>query len=395
MAIKTVNALSHYTDWTIGHVHAGALGWVAMISIGSLYHLIPKVFGRPQMHSIGLINAHFWLATIGTVLYIASMWVNGITQGLMWRAAGAFMTTGGVARRLIDFANACVGHIRGGLAIAAVLACMLFAALSGSSPATVAAVGSIAIAGMVRSGYPQAFGAGIVCNAGTLGILIPPSIVMVVYAAATETGAFMTTGGVARRLIDFANACVGHIRGGLAIAAVLACMLFAALSGSSPATVAAVGSIAVAGMVRSGYPRAFGAGIICNAGTLGILIPPSIVMVVYAAATETFYPAVLEFEGMDVVVLAIALRIPRDQRLAAPVALDPEVVRILGLEDPHVVPLPVGEAALEPLGEPPEALMAPENQGFAAFRGPVAGAAVLDEQAVPLPRQRYHRSSGR
>jgi C4-dicarboxylate transporter DctM subunit len=101
--------------------------------------------------------------------------------------AGAFMTTGGVARRLIDFANACVGHIRGGLAIGAVLACMLFAALSGSSPATVAAVGSIAIAGMVRSGYPQAFGAGIVCNAGTLGILIPPSVVMVVYAAATET----------------------------------------------------------------------------------------------------------------------------------------------------------------------------------------------------------------
>ncbi|GAB6387865.1 C4-dicarboxylate TRAP transporter large permease protein DctM [Stutzerimonas marianensis] len=101
--------------------------------------------------------------------------------------AGAFMTTGGVAKRLIDFANACVGHIRGGLAIGAVLACMLFAALSGSSPATVAAVGSIAIAGMVRSGYPQAFGAGIVCNAGTLGILIPPSVVMVVYAAATET----------------------------------------------------------------------------------------------------------------------------------------------------------------------------------------------------------------
>ncbi|PKM04969.1 MAG: cytochrome-c oxidase, cbb3-type subunit I [Gammaproteobacteria bacterium HGW-Gammaproteobacteria-6] len=86
MAIKTVNALSHYTDWTIGHVHAGALGWVAMISIGSLYHLIPKVFGREAMHSTGLINAHFWLATIGTVLYIVSMWVNGITQGLMWRA---------------------------------------------------------------------------------------------------------------------------------------------------------------------------------------------------------------------------------------------------------------------------------------------------------------------
>lgn len=101
--------------------------------------------------------------------------------------AGSFMTTGGVARRLIDFANACVGHIRGGLAIGSVLACMLFAALSGSSPATVAAVGSIAIAGMVRSGYPKEFAAGIVTNAGTLGILIPPSVVMVVYAAATET----------------------------------------------------------------------------------------------------------------------------------------------------------------------------------------------------------------
>ena len=101
--------------------------------------------------------------------------------------AGSFMTTGGVARRPIAFANACVGHIRGGLAIGSVLACMLFAALSGSSPATVAAVGSIAIAGMVRSGYPQEFAAGIVTNAGTLGILIPPSVVMVVYAAATET----------------------------------------------------------------------------------------------------------------------------------------------------------------------------------------------------------------
>jgi cytochrome c oxidase cbb3-type subunit 1 len=67
-------------------VHAGALGWVAMISIGAVYHMIPRLYGRPQMHSIALINTHFWLATIGTVLYIASMWVNGITQGLMWRA---------------------------------------------------------------------------------------------------------------------------------------------------------------------------------------------------------------------------------------------------------------------------------------------------------------------
>ncbi len=88
MAIKTVNALSHYTDWTVGHVHSGALGWVAMVSIGSLYHLIPVMFGRKSgdMFSTGLVNVHFWLATIGTVLYIAAMWVNGIMQGLMWRA---------------------------------------------------------------------------------------------------------------------------------------------------------------------------------------------------------------------------------------------------------------------------------------------------------------------
>jgi cytochrome c oxidase cbb3-type subunit 1 len=86
MSIKTVNSLSHYTDWTIGHVHSGALGWVAMISIGSMYHLIPVLFGKSKMYSTDLINTHFWMSTIGTVLYIASMWVNGILQGLMWRA---------------------------------------------------------------------------------------------------------------------------------------------------------------------------------------------------------------------------------------------------------------------------------------------------------------------
>jgi len=86
MSIKTVNSLSHYTDWGIGHVHSGALGWVAMISIGATYHLLPIMFGKKEMYSIPLINLHFWLSTAGTVLYIASMWVNGLMQGLMWRA---------------------------------------------------------------------------------------------------------------------------------------------------------------------------------------------------------------------------------------------------------------------------------------------------------------------
>ena len=94
--------------------------------------------------------------------------------------AGTLMTSGGVARRMIDFADACVGHMHGGLAMASVLACMLFAAVSGSSPATVVAIGSIVIAGMINLGYTKKFAAGVICNAGTLGILIPPSIVLVV-----------------------------------------------------------------------------------------------------------------------------------------------------------------------------------------------------------------------
>ncbi|TXH95081.1 MAG: cytochrome-c oxidase, cbb3-type subunit I, partial [Pseudomonas sp.] len=86
MSIKTVNSLSHYTDWTVGHVHSGALGWVGLISMGSLYYLIPRMFGRTTMYSVSAISVHFWAATIGIVLYIAAMWIAGVMQGLMWRA---------------------------------------------------------------------------------------------------------------------------------------------------------------------------------------------------------------------------------------------------------------------------------------------------------------------
>lgn len=85
MSSKTVNALSHYTDWTIGHVHAGALGWVAMVSIGAIYHMVEKLW-RVPLYSTKLVNTHFWMAIIGTVIYITAMWVSGIMQGLMWRA---------------------------------------------------------------------------------------------------------------------------------------------------------------------------------------------------------------------------------------------------------------------------------------------------------------------
>ncbi|WP_157669563.1 cytochrome-c oxidase, cbb3-type subunit I [Chitinibacter sp. FCG-7] len=103
MAIKSVNALSHYTDWTVGHVHSGALGWVAMISIGSIYYLIPRLFGREQMWSVKLIEVHFWIATLGVVLYIASMWISGVTQGLMWRAIN---TDGTLTYAFIDAVKA-------------------------------------------------------------------------------------------------------------------------------------------------------------------------------------------------------------------------------------------------------------------------------------------------
>jgi len=89
MAIKTVNSLSHYTDWTIAHVHSGSLGWVAMITIGSLYAMAPRALGRPAMHSNRGMELHFWLHLIGTLLYVIAMWAAGVTEGMVWRATGA------------------------------------------------------------------------------------------------------------------------------------------------------------------------------------------------------------------------------------------------------------------------------------------------------------------
>lgn len=150
------------------------LGMPIAISLGLASTLTILLFSHDSLASLAL---KFWATSENFVLLAIPFFI----------LAGNFMTTGGVARRMIDFAVACLGHLRGGLAIASVMACMLFAAVSGSSPATVVAVGSIVIAGMVRTGYSKEFAAGVICNAGTLGILIPPSIVMVVYAAATES----------------------------------------------------------------------------------------------------------------------------------------------------------------------------------------------------------------
>ncbi|MGC9371633.1 MAG: TRAP transporter large permease, partial [Paracoccaceae bacterium] len=151
------------------------------------------LIGVPIAVSLGTASMVFLLvfsdtslASIAQSLYQAMAGHYTLLAIPFFILASSFMSTGGVARRIIRFSIACVGHLRGGLAIAGVFACMLFAALSGSSPATVVAIGSIVIAAMRKVGYTRDFAAGVICNAGTLGILIPPSIVMVVYASATD-----------------------------------------------------------------------------------------------------------------------------------------------------------------------------------------------------------------
>ncbi len=151
------------------------------------------LIGAPIAVSLGLSSILFMmlfsdtsLATIAQQLFNALEGHYTLLAIPFFILASTFMSTGGVAKRIIRFAIACVGHLRGGLAIASVFACMLFAALSGSSPATVVAIGSICIVAMRQVGYSREFAAGLICNAGTLGILIPPSIVMVVYAAAVD-----------------------------------------------------------------------------------------------------------------------------------------------------------------------------------------------------------------
>ena len=147
---------------------------------------IAVALGLSSILFLMMFAEHFSLASIAQTLFSAFEGHYTLMAIPFFILASTFMSTGGVARRIIRFAIAIVGPFPGGLAMASVFACMLFAALSGSSPATVVAIGGIVIAGMVSVGYTKAFAAGVICNAGTLGILIPPSIVMVVYAAATD-----------------------------------------------------------------------------------------------------------------------------------------------------------------------------------------------------------------
>ncbi|GGP66631.1 C4-dicarboxylate ABC transporter permease [Shewanella algicola] len=158
--------------------------------------LICMMIGMPIAIALGfssmltiLLFSNDSLASVALKLYESTSEHYTLLAIPFFILSSAFLSTGGVARRIIDFAMDSVGHIRGGLAMASVMACMLFAAVSGSSPATVAAIGSIVIVGMVRAGYPEKFAAGVITTSGTLGILIPPSIVMLVYAAATEVSA--------------------------------------------------------------------------------------------------------------------------------------------------------------------------------------------------------------
>ncbi|MBT0956386.1 TRAP transporter large permease [Alphaproteobacteria bacterium KMM 3653] len=155
--------------------------------------IVLLLIGVPIAVSLGLSSMVFLLmfsetslSSIAQSMYQAMAGHFTLLAIPFFVLASSFMSTGGVAKRIIRFSIACVGHLRGGLAIAGVFACMIFAALSGSSPATVVAIGTIVIAAMQQAGYTKEFAAGVICNAGTLGILIPPSIVMVVYASATD-----------------------------------------------------------------------------------------------------------------------------------------------------------------------------------------------------------------
>ena len=139
MSIKTVNSLSHYTDWTVGHVHSGALGWVGLVSMGSIYYLLPRLSGKKEMWSKRLIEVHFWVATIGIVLYIASMWIAGVMQGLMWRAVNA---DGTLTYTFVESVKATfpyyVIRLSGGLLYLAgmlIMACNTYKTVSGSKPA--------------------------------------------------------------------------------------------------------------------------------------------------------------------------------------------------------------------------------------------------------------------
>ncbi len=164
---------------------------VTLFLLGALFVLL--LMGVPVAISLGLASVTTMLLFGDQSLlslsqkFFHTMQVYPLLAVPFFILAGAFMTTGGVAKRMIAFANALVGHFRGGLAMAALLASAFFAAVSGSAPATVVAVGSVMIIGMVNSGYTRKFAAGVICNAGTLGILIPPSLVMVVYGAITES----------------------------------------------------------------------------------------------------------------------------------------------------------------------------------------------------------------
>ena len=176
------------------------------MSIALLFLMVVglMLIGVPIAVSLGLSSILFFLlfsdaslASVAQTLFSAFEGHYTLLAIPFFILASVFMSTGGVAHRIIRFAIAVVGSMRGGLAMASVFACMLFAALSGSSPATVVAIGSIVIAGMLQVGYSREFAAGVICNAGTLGILIPPSIVMVVYAAATDVSVGrMFLGGV-------------------------------------------------------------------------------------------------------------------------------------------------------------------------------------------------------
>ena len=279
----------------------GAIAAVVFIAL-----IVSLVLTVPIGFSLGIASLAYIFATDQLTLgFVARNMVTGtdsfpIMAIPFFVFAGELMGGGGISKRLLDVANVFFGRIRGGLAIVTVVVCMFFAAISGSGPATVAAVVFIALIVSLVLTVPIGFSLGIASLAYifatdqlTLGFVArnmvtgTDSFPIMAIPFFVFAGELMGGGGISKRLLDVANVFFGRIRGGLAIVTVVVCMFFAAISGSGPATVAAVGGMVVPTMLEKGYDKKFVLALIAAAGSIGVIIPPSIPMVVYSVTVNS------------------------------------------------------------------------------------------------------------
>ena len=302
---------------------------INLILFGSFFVML--LLNIPIAVSLGMSSIFALLFSSSPLTVVPTNVYSGMAKFLLlaipfFVLSGNIMAKAGISSRLVAFADDCVGHRRGGIAIVAVIVACFFGAISGSGPATVAALGIILIPAMInRGGFSAPFASSLMASASSIAIVIPPSIAFVVYASITGvsvgdmfmggwipgimmglslviiimiecrkkgipffvlSGNIMAKAGISSRLVAFADDCVGHRRGGIAIVAVIVACFFGAISGSGPATVAALGIILIPAMInRGGFSAPFASSLMASASSIAIVIPPSIAFVVYASIT--------------------------------------------------------------------------------------------------------------